>query len=239
MRPLKLPGNIVLCENALFLPQEKTLVVSDLQLGQEQQLRDRGATIIYEQATQMLGLLETLIAQTDAKRVVINGDLKHEFSHINSQERRDILKVLSYLKKEVELVVVRGNHDTITKPLTDELEVALVNSWSDGGFLAVHGHQMIEIPKSVHTIIIGHTHPAIRIDDGVRNERYKCFLVAKYKDKRLIVLPSFSTIVEGSDILKVASNTPFLQGFDSSMVYVLADEVRSFGKVADLRRILG
>jgi metallophosphoesterase superfamily enzyme len=80
--------------------------------------------------------------------------------------------------------------------------------------------------------------PAVRIDDGVRNERYKCFLIGRHQKVRLVVLPSFSTIVEGSDILKVASNSPFLQG-NSSMVYVLADEVRPFGKVSDLRRILG
>jgi putative SbcD/Mre11-related phosphoesterase len=144
------------------------------------------------------------------------------------------------LRKELDVVVVLGNHDTVTKPLTDELGIPSYDSIAEGGFFIVHCH---ELPaeasaEDAHTIIIGHTHPAIRIDDGVRNERFKCFLVGRYKRKRLVVLPSFSTIVEGSDVLTVASNSPFLSGSES-MVYVLADEIRPFGKISDLRRILG
>jgi uncharacterized protein len=237
MDPLPVSDDLWLCENAVYLPQVQTLVVSDLQLGHE-----AGSNILYEQAMQMMGLIETLIAQTKAKRLVIDGDLKHEFGRISFQERRDILKILSKFRTEVEIIVVRGNHDKTTKPLTDQLNIPLIDAWADGGFYAIHGHELPdeEDPKfkEAHTIIIGHMHPAIRIDDGVRNERYKCFLIDKYKKKRLVVLPSFSTIVEGSDILKVQPNTPLLQG-NSSLVYVLADEVRPFGKVSALRRILG
>jgi uncharacterized protein len=142
----------------------------------------------------------------------------------------------------VEIIVVRGNHDKMTKPLTDELGIPLIDCWTADGFFAVHGHELpdetvVEYEKA-HTIIIGHTHPAITLQDGVRSERFKCFLLGKYKKKRLLVLPSFSTIVEGTDVLKVAPNSPLLQA-SSSMVYVLADEIRPFGKVSDLRRMLG
>jgi putative SbcD/Mre11-related phosphoesterase len=127
----------------------------------------------------------------------------------------------------------------MTKPLTDELGVELVDDLLIDSTYLVHGHELPEsIPRSVRTVVIGHVHPAINISDGVRNERLKCFLLGSYKQKRLLVLPSFSTIVEGSDILKVASNSPFLQG-ESSLVYVLSDEIRPFGKVKDLRRLLG
>jgi uncharacterized protein len=147
MQPFPVSDDLWLCENAVFLPKEKTLIVSDLQLGYEQQLRDQGANIMYEQASQMLGLLEALIAQTGATRLVIDGDLKHEFGKINVQERRDIIRMLAYLKKQVEIIVVRGNHDKVTKPLTDELGLALVDSWTAGGFFAVHGHELVDVPK--------------------------------------------------------------------------------------------
>jgi uncharacterized protein len=242
MEPFFAADDLTLVENAVYLPTEQALIISDLQLGHEQQLRDLGSNILFEQGLQMIGLLETLIDQTKAKTLIINGDLKHEFGRITPQERRDIIKLLTTFKEKIEIIVVRGNHDTLTEILTKEVGVQMVNEWYSGGFYAVHGH---ELPKETnkhfkecHTIVIGHVHPAIRLDDGVRNERYKCFLVGKYKGKRLIVLPSFSTIVEGSDILKVASNSPFLQG-NSSHVFVLADEIRPFGKVSDLRRVLG
>ncbi len=253
-------SDLVLLENAVYLPTVDTVIISDLQLGHEQQLRDLGSNILYEQGLQMIGLLETLIDQVKAKRLVINGDLKHEFGHISAQERHDIIRLLKAFKDKVEVVVVRGNHDTLTEVLTKEVGVEMSDSWSDGGFYAVHGHDLPDeedpVYKEAHTVVIGHVHPAVRIDDGVRAERYKCFLIGQYGKKRLVVLPSFSTIVEGSDILKVASNSPFLQGArnspgripaqgfrgtprDSSNVYVLADEIRAFGKVSELRRVLG
>ena len=242
MDPLQVSDDLVLVENAVFLPDVSTLVISDLQLGHEEQLRELGSNIVYEQAMQMIGLLEALIDQTKAQRLVINGDLKHEFGRISPQERRDILHLLRTFKDKVEIVVVRGNHDTLTEILTKEVGVPMHDVWHAGGFYAVHGHALPDEEdrayQEAHTVIIGHVHPAIRLDDGVRNERYKCFLIGSYGKKRLVVLPSFTTIVEGSDILKVASNSPFLQG-NSSHVYVLADEIRPFGKVADLRRVLG
>lgn len=238
METFQVSEDLVFVENAVYLPTLQTLVISDLQLGLEQQLR-KGANIIYEQATQMLGLLEVLITQTQAKRLVINGDLKHEFGKITFSERRDIITILKKIKDRVEVIVVKGNHDTVTKPLTDEVGVPLVDYWTEGGFYVLHGHELPkESFKAAHTVIIGHTHPAIRIDDGVRSERYKCFLVGEYKQKRLVVLPSFSTIVEGTDVLKVAANSPLIQD-ESSMVYVIADEIRPFGKISQLRRILG
>jgi uncharacterized protein len=238
VKPFVVSDDLWLCENAAYLPKQQALVISDLQLGHEQQLRDAGSNIFYEQAAQMLGLLKALLHQTGAKLLVINGDLKHEFGRISFQERRDIIGLLSKLQKEVEIIVVRGNHDKLTEPLTRELGIPLVDFWDAGGFYAIHGHEIVDLPKNAHTVIIGHVHPAINVSDGLRNERFKCFLLGNYKKCQLLVLPSFSTIVEGSDILKVESNSPFLQG-QSSSVYLLADEIRPFGKVGKLRRILG
>jgi len=241
MFPYKVSDHIVLCENAVYLPKAKTLVIGDLQLGMEQQLRDTGSTIFYEQAVQMLGLIETLLVQTGATNLVINGDLKHDFGKVLFQERNDITMLLSTLRKKIMITVVRGNHDTMTASVLQGLDVSLVDAWSSEGVLVLHGHKLPDETagefKNAELIVIGHVHPAITLSDGVRKERYKCFLLGKYKKKQLLVLPSFSTIVEGSDILQVASNSPLLQG-DSSRVYVLADEIRPFGTIKQLRRVL-
>lgn len=238
MDPFQLSPDVVLCDSALFLPASKTLVISDLQLGMENQLRDAGQNIWYEQAERMIRLVEQVLVQTGATRLVINGDLKHEFGRINEQERRDIFRILSLFKNRVEIILVRGNHDTLTSPLAKELGLSLVDFHAQEGFLMVHGHTLPDptLLSSSHTVIIGHMHPAIRLSDGVRSERYKCFLVGKYLQKRLIVLPSLSTVVEGSDVLSVAPNTPLLtsHSLESCEVYVLADEVRRFGTLKSL-----
>ncbi|MBR9700295.1 metallophosphoesterase [Candidatus Woesearchaeota archaeon] len=238
MKPYSIDETLVLFENAVFLPKEKTIVVADLQLGYEQQLRALGHNIVYEQAKKMLKQLEKLLILTEAERLVLNGDLKHEFGRISSQEKRDIKMILRRLKKRVEIVVVKGNHDTLTKPLTDELGIELLDSWSSGDFLCVHGHKLPE--ELQKTIIIGHLHPAVLLSDGVRREKYKCFLVGNYKRKRLLVLPSFSTITDGANILKTGSNSPLLndRSLKNCEVFVIADEIRPFGTVKDLHKLV-
>jgi len=235
-------NGVIFTENALFLPKSKTLVIADLQLGQEQQLRKLGHNIRYEQGEKMLRLLERLIQQHDAKTLVINGDVKHEFGRISGQERRDVLGLLRKLKRRVDIVLVRGNHDTITKPLADEEHVPFVDQYIIDDVLLVHGHELVAIPRNVKTIVIGHMHPAIVLSDGVRREKFKCFLTATYKRKHVIVLPSFSTLTEGVDVLTAESNTPFLtdRSLKKAEVYVLADEIRAFGRVEKVgRRLIG
>ena len=89
-----------------------------------------------------------------------------------------------------------------------------------------------ELLKDVSTIIIGHEHPAVSIKEGPRVELFKCFLIGKWKDKRIIVLPSFNLVVEGTDILKERSLSPFLKGsLRNFNVVVVADKLYEFGKV--------
>lgn len=237
MQPYKLSEDCWLIENAAYLPLQKTIVISDLQLGEEQQLRALGHNIMYEQAERMLGLIDGQIGRYGAKRLVIDGDLKHDFGRISGQERRDILGMLRKLKKKVEIEVIRGNHDTITKPLTDRLGLSLHGFLEQDGFLFVHGHELP--PESdAHTIIIGHMHPAISLSDGIRAERYKVFLIGTYRKKRVLVLPSFSTLSYGVDVLRIEPNTPLFSKRDveKAEVYVIADEIRRFGTVNMLRR---
>lgn len=243
MYPYPLSDDLVLVENAAILPRSSSLVIADLQLGYEQQLRALGHNVVYEQATRMLDLLERLIAEHAIRRLIINGDLKHEFGTISSQERRDILGMLSKLQRTIEIVVVKGNHDIVTKPLTDRLGLALLEGFAEGGFLMVHGHEepSKELLEGIHTVIIGHLHPAITLSDGVRSERYKCFLVGKYEGKRLVVLPSFSTIVEGTDVLRGEPHSPLLsrRSLERAQLFVAEDGIRQFGEVRRLRRMIG
>ncbi|NTV24375.1 MAG: hypothetical protein HGA85_08485 [Nanoarchaeota archaeon] len=64
------------------------------------------------------------------------------------------------------------------------------------------------------------------------------FMVAagKWKDKTLLVLPSFNTVTEGTDILSEKLLSPFLQqDLDEFEVFIAGDEAMRFGKVMKLR----
>lgn len=84
-------------------------------------------------------------------------------------------------------------------------------------------------------IIIGHEHPAVSLKEKTKIERYKCFLKGKYKDKILIVQPSFNPLIEGADVLKERMLSPFLkQSLSNFNVLVIADKVYDFGKLKNL-----
>ena len=92
-----------------------------------------------------------------------------------------------------------------------------------------------ELLKDVSTVIIGHEHPAVSIKEGPRAELFKAFLIGKWKDKRIIVLPSFNLVVEGTDVLKERSLSPFLKGgLGKFNVVVVGDKLYEFGKIKDL-----
>ena len=96
----------------------------------------------------------------------------------------------------------------------------------------IHGNKLIDIKTKV--IIIGHEHPAITIKDEVRTETYKCFLKGKYKNKTLIILPSFSLVSPGHDVLKSNNHTPYIHNIESFNIYVVEDKIYNFGKVKNL-----
>ncbi len=242
MEPLVIDDTLHLVGVGAYLPKSKTLVVSDFQLGQEGQLRAHGHGVPDRDADAMRELLLTMLDTTGATRVVIDGDLKHAFGQILAQERRDVHAILGALKARVEVILVRGNHDTLTAPLAADFGLALVDSWTDGATFVLHGHAApcADDPAYVaaSNVIIGHLHPAVHLTDGIRAERVKCFLLGRTGSKRLVVLPSCTTLAAGTDVLRAEPRGPFLDAatLDTATIY-LVDEggVRPTGTIRQVR----
>lgn len=175
-------------------------------------------------------------------KIIINGDIKHEFGTISEQEWRHTLRLLDFLSKySNEIILVKGNHDTILGPIAKKRNVKVKDYFITKDILIIHGDKLdknIEkiIKKSkIKTIIIGHEHPAVSIHEGPRTELFKCFLKGKWQGKILIVQPSFNLVTEGTDVLKEELLSPFLQQDLSNFeCFIVADKVYEFGK---LRRL--
>ena len=135
-----------------------------------------------------------------------------------------------------ELVLVRGNHDTILGPLVEKRGLKVVEEYKVGDTLIIHGDKLAKITKtSIKRIIIGHEHPAITLREKSKVEKFKCFLKGKWKGKELIVMPSFNPLLEGTDILKDKLLSPFLEDISNFEVFVVGDkEVLRFGKVKNM-----
>ncbi|MBN1385452.1 metallophosphoesterase [Candidatus Woesearchaeota archaeon] len=230
------PG-LELIDLGLLVKSRKTLIIGDLHIGYEEALNKQGILVPRFSFNQLLDRLQKIMKQADPKTVVINGDIKHEFGEISDQEWRDTLKIIDLITKSSKLILIRGNHDKILGPIAKKRDVDVKDYMMIEDIYICHGHKIPEDSdfKKAEIIIIGHEHPAITLEDGARQEKFKCFLLGKFRRKNLIVLPSMNLFVEGTDILKEKLLSPFLsQRLGDFRVFVVEDKVYDFGKVRNI-----
>ncbi len=223
---------------ALWIKKEKVLVFGDFHLGYEDALINSGMLIPKSMFSEIKKEVLELL-RLKPKIVVINGDLKHEFSRISNQEWKDSLELIDLIKKQAELVIIRGNHDNILGKIAEKRGLKTKDYLVLGKIAILHGDEIILdiLDKKIKVLIIGHGHPALSLSDSVKQEKYKCFLLGKYQSKKLIVMPSFFNLVEGSDIRKKRLLSPFLKNIRDFEVFVLGDKVYKFGKLKKLKSI--
>jgi hypothetical protein len=61
---------------------DRTLIISDLHIGYEQALNREGIMVPRFQYKKILERLNEIINSFDIQRIVVNGDIKHEFGRI-------------------------------------------------------------------------------------------------------------------------------------------------------------
>lgn len=226
---------------ALYLEKEKTLIISDTQIGYEETLNKQGILIPRFQFQDLHGRLLKIIGKTNPSCIIINGDIKHEFGTISGSEWKNTLKLIDFLSSKAQLILIKGNHDTILGPIAEKKGLRVSDHYTLGKIYITHGHRLPEDEefRKSNIVIIGHEHPAIGLRENGRNEKYKCFLKGKYKDKEIIVLPSFNLLTEGTDILSEKLMSPFLQQDIANFeIYVVDENTLYFGKVKDILKKL-
>lgn len=252
---LELIPNFIIIDLSLYHISTNTLIISDVHIGYEEALNKTGILIPFDHIRhvkrKLLKILHILEKnKLVAKNVIIAGDLKHEFGTISKTEWSHTLDLIDFLKKEIgEITLIKGNHDKIVKPIMDKGGVNLVEYVKLNNTLIIHGDKLPDdehLTDEIDTIIIGHEHPAVSITKYPRVEHYKCFLKGtwglspnksshKYK---IIVIPSFNLVTEGTDILKHKLLSPYLKTnkyFDDFEVFVVGDKSYFFGTIMDIK----
>lgn len=182
---------------------ERTLVIGDLHLGYEGAMRKSGVMIpvkLYEKSVKDFDLIIEKTEKVD--NIVILGDIKHEFGWILEDEWKYIVKFIEYVKTKCsKLIVIEGNHDVILFPILKKLGILGVDYFIWKNIAFTHGDK--DFPeintKNINYWVLGHGHPAVNLYDSSKKEKYKCFLSGKYKGKKVIIVPSFFPLVEGTD----------------------------------------
>lgn len=243
---MQIDKNVHIVDLALLI--ESNLVICDVHIGYEEYLNKIGVFVPRFQFKEIIKRLEKIFIQLNKKyklkklnKIIINGDIKHEFGTISEQEWRHTLRLIDFFKKYCdEVILIKGNHDTIIGPIANKRGVTVKDYFKLRDVLILHGDKIPRnsILKGINTILVGHEHPAVGLRDAGNTEIYKCFLKGKWKSKDLIVQPSFNLVTEGTDVLKEKLLSPFLTDISNFEVFVVEDKVYRFGILKDIPKNL-
>lgn len=237
----------------LYFPKENILAVGDLHLGYDIALKSRGLEIPLKQFEEIVGEIEKIIDHIKARygkigelRIVFLGDIKHHFGFVAS-ENEEVKKLLSFLRKkhidENRVIFIRGNHEKNDK------SGKFIDYYISSDIAFVHGdREFIEIyAKELNLIVLGHLHPSVTLTDEmkIKREKYKCFLVGRWKKKDAVILPSFMSTTEGVSfqefIDEAGHDMAFipnkkLEDFEVFVVQEIGSNALDFGKLGKLKR---
>ena len=233
---MQISNNIEAIDLALWIKDKRILIVSDIHLGLEESMHLKGIMVPKQQSELIIQSFKKIFTKVSPRTIIINGDLKHNFGKNLKQEWDDTLKLIDFLKENCrELVFIKGNHDNFLKTIANQKNIKVVDEYLVDDTLLVHGDKLVE--TKAKSIIIGHEHPAISLKEKSKIEKFKCFLKGKYKNKELIVMPSFNPLSYGSDILNKGRFSPFLKDISNFEVFIVGDKgVLPFGKVKNLKQ---
>jgi uncharacterized protein len=247
----------------VLLVDDCILVLGDLHIGYEEYIAEKGIyprVQLKEIIKKLNGIFWNLSMKgVKIKQIIILGDLKHEFGRITEIEWSETLKFLDYLDKKIvksdkkdkgdtkedRIILVKGNHDNVLGPIAKKSNVRLVNFYKYKKICFIHGHlQNGRCFESSEILILGHLHPAITLSDEYKREKYKCFLVGRWRKKEVYVIPSFSPVSFGyglnstrdfkhdKEFLVIPSKV--LESFDVIIYNNKEDKKYNFGKLRAL-----
>ncbi len=143
---MKIFDNIELIDLAIYT--NKTLIVTDFHIGYEEALNKQGLMVPRFQFQEIMKRLEKIFSKLKNKkveRIIVNGDLKHEFGTISEQEWRHTLRLLDCFGQHCkEIVLIKGNHDTILGPIAKKRNVRVLEHFIIGPMESAMGKNTLE-----------------------------------------------------------------------------------------------
>lgn len=178
---------ICLPEHALLWTRERTLFVADVHLGKAAAFRAAGVPVPSGHSSFDLDRLSQLLISHMATRLVILGDLVHtETSYTTALDHN--FRTFRARHCDVEMVLVRGNHDRHAgeAPIEWGLD-AVAEPYALGPFQCCHE------PDAAHGVgfeLAGHLHPALRVQTAREGITLPCF----WRHANGLVLPAFGSL---------------------------------------------
>ena len=191
-----LPGIRITRDRCLVMDEGPTVVLGDLHLGYERALEQDGMYIPRTNSDSIRDALNDILFRYEPERVVLLGDIKHDFRHSGYEEKNEVRGIMRLLSEATEVVAIKGNHDNFLQNIINDLGMLAADYVDLAGFRLEHGH----VDSGVRPVIIGHEHPSVRIPGSVGGGlKLQCFVHARQDG--VIVLPPFSPFSSGNDLV--------------------------------------
>ncbi len=233
-----LPGVRITSDRCLILDDGPTAVIGDLHLGYERALEQEGMYIPRINTDSIRDTLNDIICRYEPSRIVLLGDVKHDFKRAGYEEKSEVRRVIQLISEAADAVIVKGNHDNYIQNIISDLGILAVDHVDIMGFRLEHGH----VDSGVRPVIIGHEHPSVRIPGSVGGGmKIQCFVHARADG--VIVLPPFSPFSSGNDLVLDRScvMAPALKNSDfaSAELYGVTDMgLMDLGTLKDLSEVV-
>ena len=232
------------------LRADEYLIIGDLHIGLESQLRSKGFHLVSRTDEMFNAIIEA--AGTVSSRLIVLGDVKDSVPGSNRQEHKEIPVFFERLLDRFDSIdVVRGNHDTnIEEFLPGHVRIRPASGMKIENVGLIHGHTWpSKDVMSSDILIMAHDHPAVMFRDGVGKQTTEpCWVRGKFNPvgseryeslpQEFIIIPAFNRMLGGSPVNIL--NEPLLGpvmgsellDMDNASVYLL--DGLDLGKRSDL-----
>lgn len=177
---------VLLPELAVWIPDERVVLLSDVHLGKGAFFRQHGLAVPDGAFADDLQRLTDLVQQTGADLCVV-GDLVHAG---HNQEWSRFAEVRSTW--QVNVTLVAGNHDTYARTHAEALGLTVVDHLVLGDVLLQHHpNEHWAVSECSHRIC-GHRHPSVTLNGPARQSvRSRCFHLQVTPESSTLILPGF------------------------------------------------
>ena len=177
----------LLPEKAIFWPQKKILLLSDLHIGKAGHFQKEGIPIPTDVIFRDLKRIDQLLELYNPETILILGDMFH---HRKNAEWEPFERWRSQ-NSDISIILIMGNHEVLPEQYYQVLDLHTTEYLCEFPFIFVHNTTNQYKLFDDYYRIGGHLHPAVKIrGKGRQNHTLSCF----YFTKDFLLLPAFGSL---------------------------------------------
>ncbi len=177
----------MLPSRALFLPQTKELLISDIHLGKAEYFQQNGIPLTNNSDENNFARIKKLVKKYTPDKLIILGDLFHSKYSIDKTLQKKVEDLPELLKTRVELIL--GNHDVGCD--FKNIKIFDIRKTKNITF----SHEPVNLENNKTLNICGHYHPKIHLKNNGDKLSFRCF--AMDNNKNVLYLPAFGDLTGG------------------------------------------